>query len=491
MAPEPTAPTPVAQLPERYRAAEVSGERDTLRWWGSFSDPVLDAVVDSALARNFDLAEAVARVEEARALAGAAGAGRYPSVDATANASESRSPSNSGFGDQLEQLLGELSGSPNDSTPPDDPGGGEGDEGGEGETRRIVSTTFSTNLNVSYEVDFWGRIGADAAAATRDLLASEADLRTARLQVIAETISAYFQLVDLRRRVDLVAETVEVLAERERLTEDRYDRGLVTSFELYQVRQDLRNTQASLPQLERQLAATESRLAVLVGRYSPELDAILADSLAPTLVTDPVPVGMPSDLLAQRPDVQAAAQRYEAARLRVGARRAELFPRLTLSASIGLQSSEIDNAFDLDQWASNLVAGLTAPIFQGGRLRANVSAAEARYARQAAVFARAVLGSVEEVETALSAYREERRRYDFLDAQLAEAGASVDLLASRYAAGVAGYADYLDAVRTQLNVQSTLSAAGQAVALSLLDVHRALGGGWVDPVAAADATEEP
>lgn len=495
MAPEPESPRPVTELPASYEEAEAPGDHEPLRWWSSFDDPALDAVVDTALAANLDLAEAVARLEEVRAQARAAGAPRFPSVDVNGSVNDTRSPSNAGFGDQFAQLLADILGLDPDSIPGGgggSDGDGEGDEGGAG-SNRIASRTYSASVGVSWEVDFWGRIGNEQAAALREVGASEADLHAARLAVLSETISTWFEIADLRRRVALAEETVEVLDERERLTEDRYDRGLVTSFELYQVRQELRDTQAGLPLLESALTDATSRLAVLLGRYSSGLDGILPDTVDSRLVADPVPAGIPADLLAQRPDVRAAAERYEAARLRVGARKAELFPRLTLSGSVGLESSAVDNFLDLGQWTSNLVAGLTAPIFRGGALRANVSAAQARYARQAALFGRTVLSSVEEVERALVRYREERRRHDFLRSRLDEADASVRLLASRYASGVAGYLDYLDAVRTLLNVRSGLAQSRRDLSLALLGVHRALGGGWTEPddaTADAGATAE-
>ena len=193
---------------------------------------------------------------------------------------------------------------------------------------------------------------------------------------------------------------------------------------------------------------------------------------------DPIDTGIPADLLLQRPDLRAAAERLEAARFRVGARKAQLLPTLSLSGSVGQQSSDVGELFNAGQWFTNLIGGLTAPIFQGGRLRNNVKAAQAQYIQLAAAFGRAVLTAVYEVETSLVRYEEERERYAFLTSQLDEALASVDLQTLRYSSGVAGYTDYLDVLRTLLGVQSTLSAAGSQLGLARLAVLRALGGGW-------------
>jgi multidrug efflux system outer membrane protein len=499
LAPEPTPVAPVEELPERFAAEGTPGNHDPLEWWESFEDPVLDRLLDTALVANLDLREATARVEESRALAGVALADLLPQVSGSGEVNRSSNPNNAGFGQQIGELLRLLAGG--DSTgdgggPPDD-GEGDGDGGdGDGEDGdaddgppdRFAQTNYTASLTVAWELDFWGRARNDRAAALQDLVAASADLHAARLSVLAETITAYFDWVDLSRRVRLTEEIVGVLEERSALTETRYDRGLVTSFELYQIRQELQNARAGLPQLRTQLADVERRLALLTGRHLPALRPLLAGGGDPVVPTDPIPAGVPSDLLVQRPDVWAAARRFEAARLRVGARRAELLPGINLSATVGLQAAEAEQLFRVDQWFSNLVAGLTAPLFQGGRLRANLSAAEARYAQQLAVFGRTVLTAIGEAEVALVRYRQELDRFAFLRGQLEEARSSAQLQAERYAAGVSGYPDYLDALRNQLTIESTLAQAGRDLALARLTIHRALGGAWTKSEA-DDATE--
>ena len=460
-APDPELPQPVADLPETFLESEAIGVYAPMEWWRDFDDPTLDALIDSALVSNLELVEAVARVEQARAQSGIAWADLFPQVQVGGDVSRTSQPANTGIG-------GALGGLRDDSVQ----AGPSFD--------RFDFTTYSASLGFSWELDFWGRVRNDGRAATADLMASRADLHAARLGVLSETISTYFQIVDLRERVGLTGQTVDVLEERQALTETRYDRGLVSSLELYQVRLDLRTVQASLPQIETQLTDAEGRMAVLLGKFAGRIDGLLGEDLAPTQSLDPIDTGIPADLLLQRPDLRAAAERLEAARLRVGARKAQLLPTLSLSGSVGQQSADVGGLFDAGQWFTNLIAGLTAPIFQGGRLRNNVKAAEAQYIQFAAAFGRAVLTAVYEVETSLIRYEEERERYAFLTSQGEEVQASADLQAQRYAAGVAGYTDYLDALRTLLGVQSTLSAAGTELGLARLAVHRGLGGGWTE-----------
>ncbi len=461
-APPPSVPEPVAALPRDFRGAAGPGDVRSREWWKAFRDPVLDAVVDSALAANFDLAAAVARVRQARAQAGIARAALRPIVQASASVAESDNPSNAGFGRQFREISGDLI--PAGTLP-----------------RRLGIETVALGVDFAYELDFWGRARNASLAAGHEYLASESDFRAARIGVLSETIATYFEIVDLRRRTGLAGEIAAVLSEREALTETRYDRGLATSLDLQRVRQELRNVQASVPQLESALVAAEGRLAVLVGGFREKLDAVLADSLAPLPPSDVVATGVPADLLVQRPDVHAAGLRLEAARLAIGAERARALPSLSFSGTIGLQAAEAGELFDPGQWFRNLIGNVTTPIFGRDRIRADVAVAEARFSQAAAAYGRTVTTAVHEVEAALAALAAEGRRHEFLASQRDEAAATVQARSRRYAAGVGGYVDYLDAVRGLLGVESTLAAARRDLALTRLALHRALGGDWTAP----------
>ncbi len=471
-APDPEMPGPVEDVPEAFEEAETPPDSSwtAVEWWTAYQDPTLSRLVDTVLAANLDLVEAVGRVEESRALAGVALADLLPSLEASGSAAFNSTPANSGFG----QIIG---------------GGEDGDSMAIQRPTRFETTDYSAGLTLSYELDLWGRARNDRGAALAELVASESDAQAVRLSVLGEAITAYFEVAELRRRVVLTEEAVGVLQERADLTQIRYDRGLVTSFELYQIRETLRNVQSGLPQLRAQVTEAEGRLAVVTGRYRAEVRPLLGAAELPMGELPPVPAALPADLLWQRPDVRAAGQRLEAARLRVGARKAELLPRLTLSGTVGLQGADPDDLLDLDQWFTNLLGGLTAPLFQGGRLKANVRAQEARLAQQSAAYGRLVLTAVAEVETALSRHREDAERFSFLRSQLDEAQSSVDLQAARYSSGVGGYADYLDALRNRLTVEGNVAQAARDYALSRLGLHRALGGTWVDaPVVPEEST---
>ncbi|MCY3966147.1 MAG: efflux transporter outer membrane subunit [Acidobacteria bacterium] len=472
LAPPPELPDPAREMPadfEETPAAVTVGAHVPLQWWKAFADPALDRIVDSVLDSNLDMAAAVARVEQARERARIARAAIRPVVAAGAGINDLTNPTNTGFGAQIQELgLERLA--PGFTLP-----------------ERLAITTWSLSADFSYEMDFWGRASSSALAAGAEYLASESDYQTARIGILAETIGAYFEVVDFRRRIAISRRMVDVLLEREDVASTRYDRGLADSSVLYRIRQDLRNTQAIQPQLENGLANAEGRLAVLLGGYRNDLAELLPEPLAPETAADPVPPGIPADLLMQRPDVRAARHRLEAARFQVDARRAELLPTLSFSGSIGLQSSKVDSLFKVDQWFTNLASNLLAPVFQGGRLRSNVALAEARFGELAATYGRTVVTAVNEVETALAVHGNEGRRHALLASRLEEARATERLRSQRYEAGIGGYADFLDALLTRLNVESALAGAERDLALSRLTVHRALGGAWTPEASAGEA----
>ena len=467
LAPRTSLPEPVAELPGDFTESLTTGPHEPVEWWQAFADPALNAVVDSVLVSNFDLAEGIARVQQARARARIARAAFFPAVQVGGGANDISSPTNAGIGAQLQELgLGGDQGDlPIPFTLPD----------------RLALTTYELSAGFAYELDFWGRVRNDALAAGAEYLASESDFHAARIGILSETITTYFEIAALRRQTALAREMVDVLLEQEQLALTRYDRGLAGSFYLYRVRQELRNAQAGLPQLESLLASAEGRLSVLLGSYRPDMEAILPDALTPSPVADSVPAGVPADLLLQRPDVRAAGQRLDAARYAIGARRAELLPTLSLSGSIGLQSSEADGLFDVDQWFRNLVVNLTAPVIQGGRLRNNVALAHARFDEMAAAYGRTVVTAVNEVEAALAGLENAKQRHAFLGSRLEEAQASADLKSQRYSSGIGSYVDYLNELLTRLNVESALAGAERDMALARLAVHRALGGAWTAP----------
>ena len=432
-------------------------------WWESFDDPVLNRVVESVLESNFDLATAVARVEQARARARMAVAVRLPTVQASLGAAGFDAPTNVGLGAQLEDLgLGADAFAAFNVALPD----------------RLDQTTYSAGADFAYEIDFWGRHRNTALAAGAERLASEADYRAARMGVLAQSVSTYLEIIDLRRQRRFAAETVEILGEWATLAEDRYDRGVGDIRDVYALRRNLRDAQAALPEMDTRLVDAEGRLKVLLGgEQGVDLLGMLPDAM-PVSALATTPRNVPAEALAQRPDVAAARQRLAAARFALGARRAALLPSLSLSGSIGLQSPDTDGWFDPDQWFRNLTSNLLAPVFQGGRLRGNVALAEAALDEATASYGQAVVTAASEVEAALANLESSRQRAGLLASFAEEARAEEDLQEQRYAAGVADYATFLAASRMDVAAKAAHAAGERDHAYAQLALHRALGGTW-------------
>jgi multidrug efflux system outer membrane protein len=457
-------------LPDRYEAADgdttlPAAALDTTRyeatrWWTTYDDPALTALVDTALAANLDLSVARARLDELAAQFRIARAPLFPSVTADAQGSYQNQPANTGIGGAI--------------------GGGQAPD-------RFEFTDYQATLGVSYELDFWGRVRSQRKAALNQYFATAADLQTARLSVISQTISTYAQIASLQRQVHLGQRTIDLLEQRVAVTEDRYARGLLPSFQLYTVRQSLQSARAEQPDLERRLYETQTRLATLLGRFAGAQRALLPDSVTVPLAPTSVPAGLPSDLLMQRPDVRAAARRLEAARQQIGAARANLLPRVSLTGTGGTQSSELADLVDPGQAFANFVGQLTAPLFRGGELRANLDAAEARYRQQTASYEQTVLTAFQEVKAALVAYNEQRRRLQEVQRQVETAEDAFQTQQDRYERGIGNVLPLLDAKRTLVQARTRLAGVQPAVLNARLALHRALGGSWT----AVPSPEDP
>lgn len=450
---------------ERLRDVDVqeAGVDEPVPWWESFGDPVLNRVVEATLESNFDLATAVARVEQARARARNARAVRLPSIQASLGAVGFDAPTNVGLGAQLEELgLGPDAFAAFGVSLPD----------------RLDQTTYSAGADVAYEVDFWGRDRNVALSADAQRQASEADYRAMRMGVIAQTVATYLEIVDLRRQRGFAGETVEILSEWATLAKDRYDRGVGDIRDVYALRRSLADAEASLPGVNERLSDAQGRLSVLLGgRQHADLVGTLPDAM-PTSTMAPVPTGVPAEALAQRPDVAAARQRLAAARFALGARRAALLPSLSLSGSIGLQSPDTADWFDPDQWFRNLTSNLLAPVFQGGRLRGDVALAEAALDEATAMYGHAVARATAEAETALAGLASNRQRAALLASFAAEAHAEATLQEQRYASGVGDYVAFLAAAQMNVGAKAARAAAERDLAFARLALHRALGGAW-------------
>ncbi len=450
---------PVSALPEQFEVATLA-ERDAQHyWWHGFGDPYLNQLVDSVIARNLDLRVAVARVAELQNQFRMVRAEQFPAMELAARRDQQDTPSNTGIGGQLGDRLNIPGG-------PDFPD-------------RFEFTTYSASLGFTYEIDFWGRVRGAKRAALREFFATQSDVRTILLGVIGETVATYFEIAARQRTLALTRENVDILAERAQIMSDRYERGLVSSLEYYAAQQELEATKADMPMIEIQLEAAQGRLALLLGHYRVPMDSMLVPESAYTYALGEIPSGLPSELLQERSDVVAAFQRLEAARERIGVARAAQFPSFSLTGAAGTQSSVLSDIVQTGQKFWLFSSGLTAPIFNAGRIRANIRVAWAQYEQLSAQYEKTVLMAFRDVEAALINYGKLKERHASLLAAGVSALERVRIQELRYSHGTSDYLGFLDARRNRTLTEMALTESHRALAEARLAVHRSLGGLWI------------
>ena len=438
-----TAPAPLPHAlrepPAAFRDPGVAGTPAPAntegRWWQAFGDPALDALVERAQAQNTSLQVAAARVQQARALLRAADAARTPQVGASAGASR-------------------------------------GTTAGQGPA---VSNLFSVGVDLSYEVDLFGRLSGASQAAAQDLAAREALERSTRLLVQAQVAQAYFALRALDDEHRIVQETVAAYHDTLRLSERRLAAGDIAELDVERLKSEVAATESEALALERQRAQAEHALAVLTGEAAPEFALAAADWSSALPV---VPAGVPSSVLARRPDVAAAQATLRAAQLRVGVAQAAWFPTLALTATGGSASPELSDLFRGPARAWGLGALLSLPLFDGGRREAGVGHARGELEAAFAGYREQVLVAFKDVEDELSALRLLAAQQQAQAAAVQAAARATTLSATRWRNGLVSQLELLDAQRSELRNRRQALQVRAAQYQSTVALIRALGGGW-------------
>ena len=443
---------PEMQVPAEFRisVAETPQADDRL-WWQGFGDAALDGLVAEALRNNEDLRIAAARVDEYHGLMMQVRAGLVPGVGYSGQSGQQR-PS------------ADVVGPANDS----------------------VITSTSAGFTAGWEVDVWGRIRNLTAAANADWRASEADRRAAVLSVVGATTSGYLVLLSLDQQLRTAKETLASRSKALNVFEKRHKGGVISGVELAQAQSAYEVAAAAIPVLEQQIAQQENALSVLLGRTAGPIER--GRALA-ELDTPVVPAGLPSDVLAWRPDVVAAEQRLIGANARVSAARALYFPTISLTGFLGSASTALSGLFasGTDTW--NYAGSVTGPIFQGG---ANVGAnqvADARNAQLVANYRNVVRRAFADVDDALVATVKTTQRTGAQQAQVEALRRYATLSRKRYEGGYSSYLEVLDAETSLFNAELLQSQGERDRLLAHVDLYKALGGGWVD--AAASRAPQP
>ena len=442
-------------LPDSYAGEPVAGALNTTpavagRWWTLFGDTQLDALVDQALTSSPDALTAAARVEEADAVLRQVNAALLPQIDANAGISRSRS------------IL------PNAVEP-----------------TGLLRNTNRIGLSTSFELDVWGRLRRASEAARAQALGTRYTSETVSLSLAASVTQAYLNLRALDAQLLVNRDSVSSQAKSTQLARVRFDGGYVSQLDVQQAEGALATYTAAQVQLEKNRALAESLLGLLVGQ--PGLK-VAAGDLRSLPVPPTPPAGLPSSLLEARPDVRKAETDLIAANAKIGVAKAALFPSITLTGSLGRESRDLSDLFSPAAAVWSIGAGLTQPIFEGGRLRAQVEQVSAQQKQSLEAYRKSVQTAFREVNDALITVRQNGDSEVALGQAVQAAKRSLQLAQARYDSGYSPYLEVLTAQRSSNDATLAWVLNRQARLSSSVDLFKALGGGWKDgnaPQAAA------
>jgi len=445
---------PALDTPESHRFAtgETTDSFGDLPWWEVFKDPALQDLIHVAITNNYDLKQAVARVEQARQLVTVARAPLFPQI---------------GYGADIGRGKNAL-------------------------FNTAVATSGSTassvllNVNAFWEIDFWGRIRRLTEAARARYLATDEARRGVTITLVSDVATAYFTLLDLDQEVQIQRAATNAYSGSYRIFNDRRINGVASRLETDRAAASLANAAAVIPQLELQIATTENQINVLLGRNpGPITRGSLAD-LPPFPVE--VPAGLPATLLQRRPDILGAEQSLIAANALIGASIANFFPQIGLTTFFGKVSPELSAFSSGSATAWNVGATLAGPLFQGGRLRAQYRGAKANFDEAKAAYEQTVIAAFQEVSNVLIS-RQKFAEALVYDAQaVAALTSSVEVATERYLNGKSSYYEVLQAQQELYPTQRAQVQTQVNELVSVVLLYRALGGGW--QTEAAEPEEE-
>ena len=435
---------PEVPLPQANRYADVDDKvpeasLGDLAWWEAFRDPALQGLIREAQAGNSDLKIAASRVAQASAFARVTGADLWPQLGASAGASYGRSSR-------------ELS-----------PGAVAGD-------------SWSVGLGLSWELDLWGRVRSARDAALAELRASEAVRQGTQVSLVAAVAQAYLELRTLDLELEITRASTEARRGSYEYFANRARGGLGNDLEVNQARADYASAQAGLPSTERAIALKEHQLCLLLGR--PPGPIARGATLLGTPMPPQLPAGLPASLLSRRPDVRAAEERAVAAVAQVRVAAASRLPSLSLNGSLALDALSPGSLFGADALAASVGAGLFAPLFQGGRLVAAQDAARANAEAAAEAWRQAVLGALRDVADAAVSKKTLAEVRKAQEVQVASTREAERLARLRLEGGVSSYLEVLDAQRQSYSAEISLARTQRDEILSVVQLYRALGGGW-------------
>lgn len=440
-----------AEIPENWIAEYIETDTKTNRaWWTTFNDPDLSAAIIETITNNHDLKTAAARIQIAEADARITGASLYPLAQTELKGSEAKQvlSTNPLFGAGLAGSNSPIS---------------------------FTSNTYGVSLAISWELDVWGRIRSGVSAAIGNIQAQQSEYRAAALSLAAQTAKAWFAATEAQLQLNLANETVESFRKTARQASNRVDAGVQSPTDKHLTAANLASAEALAQQRTETLKRAVRQLEILLGRYP--AGQIKNTSVLP--VVPPIPkVGLPSELLARRPDLVAAERRLAAADKRADAAKAELLPRLALTGSVGTTGRELRNLLDGNYLVWTIAGNLVQPIFQGGRLIAQIDIAQGRVKEAAESYAQKALNAFAEVEIVLTVDDNLRLREAAQKRTAESAQQAARVAENRYGQGIDTLLAVLEGQRRRLDASSALISAHRQRLVNRVDLYLALGGGF-------------
>lgn len=444
---------PDLTMPADWRTgpAQPSSLAD-LAWWEVFNDPALQELIRTGVAANRDVQVAVARVFEARAQLGVARAALFPQLDAGASYDYTRPNSkNSLFLRSLPRAPG-------------------------AEVEAPTGDVYQTQVDLTFELDLWGRLRRATEAARAELFASEDSWRSVLITLVADLARTYFDLLELDRELEIARSTLQTRRASLDLQRQRAERGLSTQLDVQRAAAEVAVAAATLPDVERRIAQTENALNFLVGRNPGPIPrgAVLDGQRVPP----EVPAGLPSALLERRPDIRQAEQTMIAANARIGEAKAAYFPRISITGLFGLESVSMSSLFKGASRVWDIGPTMTVPIFTAGRISGTVKASEARQQQALAQYRRTIEQAFREVADALVFHQKMREIRAEQEARVAATRQALYLANLRYDRGLSTYLDVLDQERQLFRAELDLASSTRDQLTAVVQVYKALGGGW-------------
>lgn len=434
---------PEMNIPKQWSATSETGMADNSlldSWWQHFHDALLTKLVTNALHSNLDVATAQAQLQQARALRDLANANLGPSVDVSASASRSKSSKLTGSGRS--------------------------------------SDLYKAGFDASWEADIFGRLHYASQAAQADVETSQQNLYAIQVSLAAEVATTYLQLRTVQTQLKLTEESLNVLRESYQITQWRKDAGLVSDLDVAQARTQLETTQSTIPQLQNTISQYMNALALLLAKTPGEVNTELLETATIPQLNQSVAVGIPADTLRHRPDVHAAEQALRAQTMRLGEAEAARYPALNLSGSLGLQALTFGALDQGDAETHSLLAGITAPIFDSGRIKANIAAQDAILEQKRLAYQSVVLVAIQDVENALVNITNTSQRLTRLKQATRSAQDALALAEYQYNSGLVDFVSVLDSQRALFDLQNQLAGAEGQRATAYVQLYKALGGGW-------------